>query len=66
LPRRAVATAPLPPGAVIPPSVTPAIVNPAMVASVPTGIPVWPAMLMVSQASTRLASLDFHDGELRR
>jgi hypothetical protein len=43
---------PLPPG----PSM-----NAAFVASVPTGIPVWPAMLMVGEAPMRFASLDFHD-----
>ena len=43
---------PLPPG----PSM-----NAAIVASVPTGIPVWPAMLMVGEAPMRFASLDFHE-----
>jgi len=38
--------------------------NAAFVASVPTGIPVWPAVLMVGQSPMRFASLDFHDGEL--
>jgi anti-sigma factor RsiW len=40
--------------------------NAAFVASVPTGIPVWPAVLMLGQAPMRFASLDFHDGETAR
>jgi anti-sigma factor RsiW len=49
--------APLPPG----PSM-----NAAFVASVPTGIPVWPAMLMVGEAPMRFASLDFHESDAGR
>lgn len=33
----------------------------AFVASVPTGIPVWPAVLMVGQAPMRFADMDFRD-----
>ncbi|HVX38084.1 MAG TPA: zf-HC2 domain-containing protein [Gemmatimonadaceae bacterium] len=41
---------------------TPApIANAAFVASVSTGMPVWPAVLMVGQAPVRFASLEFHD-----
>jgi hypothetical protein len=34
----------------------------AFVASVPTGIPVWPAVLMAGQSPLQFASLQFHDG----
>ncbi|MEP6491654.1 MAG: zf-HC2 domain-containing protein [bacterium] len=40
--------------------------NAAFVASVPTGIPVWPAVLMVGQGPMRFASMDFHDGDHAR
>jgi len=40
--------------------------NAAFVASVPTGIPVWPAVLMVGQAPMHFASMDFRDSELTR
>lgn len=40
--------------------------NGAFVASVPTGIPVWPAVLMVGESPMHFASLDFHDGESTR
>ena len=40
--------------------------NGAFVASVPTGIPVGPAVLMVGEAPMRFASLDFHDSESAR
>jgi anti-sigma factor RsiW len=33
----------------------------AFVASVPTGIPVWPAVLMVGEAPMRFATMDFHE-----
>ncbi|MEO7085613.1 MAG: zf-HC2 domain-containing protein [Gemmatimonadaceae bacterium] len=49
-----VRSVPLPPG----PSM-----NAAFVASVPTGIPVWPAMLMVGEAPMRFASLDFRESD---
>lgn len=35
--------------------------NAGIVASVPTGIPVWPAMLMVGEASLRFANMEFHE-----
>jgi anti-sigma factor RsiW len=38
----------------------------AYVASVPTGIPVWPAVLMAGESPMHFASLDFHDGESTR
>jgi hypothetical protein len=44
----------------------PTIANAAFVASIPTGMPVWPAMMMAGQAPMHFASLDFHDGELER
>jgi hypothetical protein len=44
----------------------PIIANSAFVASIPTGMPVWPAVMMVGQAPMHFASLDFHDGELER
>jgi anti-sigma factor RsiW len=37
------------------------ITNAALVASVPTGIPVWPAVLMVGQSPMRFASMEFSD-----
>jgi hypothetical protein len=37
------------------------ISNAALVASVPTGIPVWPAVLMAGQSPMRFASLRFDD-----
>ncbi|HEY4132956.1 MAG TPA: zf-HC2 domain-containing protein [Gemmatimonadaceae bacterium] len=36
-----------------------AIANAALVASVPTGIPVWPAVLMAGQSPMRFASMEF-------
>jgi hypothetical protein len=33
----------------------------AFVASVPTGMPVWPAVLMVGQAPLHLASMEFRE-----
>jgi hypothetical protein len=44
----------------------PTMANSAFVASIPTGMPVWPAMMMAGQAPMHFASLDFHDGELER
>jgi hypothetical protein len=38
----------------------------AFVASVPTGIPVWPAVLMVGQAPMRFAELDFSENQRTR
>jgi len=40
--------------------------NGAFVASVPTGIPVWPAVLMVGEAPMHFATLDFHESESAR
>lgn len=40
----------------------PAMPNAALVASVPTGIPVWPAVLMAGQSPVRFASLQFDEG----
>lgn len=37
--------------------------NSAFVASVPTGMPVWPAVLMAGQSPLHFASLDFHDAD---
>ena len=44
----------------------PALSSAAFVASVPTGMPVWPAMLMAGQAPMHFANLDFHDSDLER
>ncbi len=45
------------------PEVTPvAIPNAAFVASVPTGIPVWPAVIMAGEAPLHFASMEFRDG----
>jgi len=38
-----------------------AISNAALVASVPTGIPVWPAVIMAGQSPLRFASMQFTD-----
>jgi anti-sigma factor RsiW len=38
-----------------------AATNAAIVASVPTGIPVWPAVLMVGEAPLRFANMEFHE-----
>ncbi len=38
----------------------------AFVASVPTGMPVWPAVLMVGQAPMRFASMNFGEAERDR
>lgn len=38
-----------------------AAANAAIVASVPTGIPVWPAVLMVGEAPLRFANMEFHE-----
>jgi len=38
----------------------------AFVASVPTGIPVWPAVLMVGEAPMRFAAMDFHEASATR
>jgi len=38
----------------------------AYVASVPTGIPVWPAVLMVGEAPMRFATMDFHEASATR
>lgn len=41
---------------------TPApLANAGFVASVPTGIPVWPAVLMVGEAPLRFANMEFHE-----
>jgi anti-sigma factor RsiW len=40
--------------------------NSAFVASVPTGMPVWPAVLMVGESPIHFANLDFHDVETTR
>jgi hypothetical protein len=42
------------------------IANAAFVASVPTGMPVWPAVLMVGQAPMHFANAEFHEAELTR
>jgi hypothetical protein len=37
------------------------VTNAAIFASVPTGIPVWPAVLMVGEAPLRFANMEFHE-----
>jgi hypothetical protein len=44
----------------------PSFANSAFVASVPTGMPVWPAVLMAGQSPLHFASLDFHDSDPTR
>jgi hypothetical protein len=56
-----VASAPAMPSMTTPTSITSA----ALVASVPTGIPVWPAVLMVGQTPMHFASADFRDTDER-
>jgi len=60
------ATAPVPASAPSMERVSASMANAAFVASVPTGMPVWPAVLMVGQAPLRFANLDFHDAALTR
>lgn len=45
---------------------SPSLASPAFVASVPTGIPVWPAVLMVGQSPMRFASLEFDEADAER
>jgi hypothetical protein len=45
---------------------TPPIANAAFVASVPTGMPVWPAVLMVGQAPIHFANMEFREAEMTR
>lgn len=42
------------------------IANAAFVASVPSGMPVWPAVLMVGQAPMHFATMEFHEAEQTR
>lgn len=60
------AAAPVPASAPSMEPVSASMANAAFVASVPTGMPVWPAVLMVGQAPLRFANLDFHDAALTR
>lgn len=59
------ASAPRTPLASQPAPVAP-VPNAAFVASVPTGIPVWPAMLMVGDAPIRFANAEFSETNLTR
>lgn len=52
--------APIQPGTIVP------VPNAAFVASVPTGIPVWPAMLMIGDAPLRFAKAEFSETSLER
>lgn len=54
----------LPPALATLPEATPApVANAAFVASVPTGIPVWPAVLMAGQAPMHFASMEFAEDD---
>jgi hypothetical protein len=44
----------------------PPIANAAFVASVPTGMPVWPAVLMVGQAPIHFANMEFREANSTR
>lgn len=44
----------------------PSLPSSAFVASVPTGMPVWPAVLMVGQSPMRFASLQFQGADVER
>lgn len=59
----AAVTAPAPD--VTPVSETAPMANAAYVAAVPTGIPIWPAMLMVGEAPVRFASIEAHESDGR-
>lgn len=48
------------------PAPTVPIANAAFVASVPTGMPVWPAVLMVGEAPMHFANMEFQDASLTR
>jgi len=52
--------APMQPATIVP------VPNAAFVASVPTGIPVWPAMLMIGDAPLRFANAEFSETSLER
>jgi hypothetical protein len=56
-----VAAAPAP----MPEPIEAQISSAALVAAVPTGIPMWPTVLMVGQTPTRLASMGFSDEQTR-
>ena len=45
---------------------TPPMANAAFVASVPTGMPVWPAVLMMGQAPMEFASMELRETSLTR
>jgi hypothetical protein len=60
IPAPAVAVAPDP----VPPPA--AIANAAFVASVPTGIPLWPAVLMAGEAPGHFANVDLRENESAR
>jgi hypothetical protein len=59
------ASAPIPSVPALEPSPTP-MASSAFVASVPTGMPVWPAVLIAGQSPLHFASLDFHDADPSR
>jgi hypothetical protein len=65
-----VAVAPVaPPAPALLPPIEPGpapIANAAFMASVPTGIPLWPAVLMAGQAPMHFVSTDFREAELSR
>ena len=48
------------------PAIPPASMANAALASVPTGIPVWPAVLMVGQSPMRFASMETRDTDMGR
>jgi hypothetical protein len=48
------------------PAVPVPMADAAFVASVPTGMPVWPALLMVGQAPMRFADMDFRETDRTR
>lgn len=60
-----VATVQRVPAPIQPTTIAP-VPNAAFVASVPTGIPVWPAMLMIGDAPLRFANAEFSETNLER
>ena len=52
--------------AATPVAVTSSLASTALVASVPTGMPVWPAVLMAGEAPLRFASMDLAEAVLTR
>ena len=56
----------LPPVVATAPETPPSLLtDPAFMAAISTGVPMWPAVLMADQAPQRMANVEFHDAALR-